>query len=75
MVQFKGILIMGEMLRKSPKKHITLKELKDLLVDTSGSFHERTIRKYMETLQKEKYIKDVSIDGVPMFEILQEDEK
>ncbi len=70
MVTHRGILFIGECLRKNPNKYLTLKQLKDLLVDNSNSFHDRTIRKYMQILTKNGYIKSVVINEIPMFEIL-----
>lgn len=71
MVTYRDILLMGEMLRKNPNRYLSLKQITDLLVDNSGSFHSKTIRNYLVILQKHGYIKSVSVDGVAMWEILQ----
>jgi Fe2+ or Zn2+ uptake regulation protein len=75
MVTFRGILLMGEMLRKNPNRYLSLKQLTDLLVDNSGSFHSKTIRNYLIILEKHGFIRSVAVDGVPMWEILQSGEK
>ena len=71
MVTFKDIMLMGEMLRKNPNRYLSLKQLSDLLVDNSGSFHSKTIKGYMVVLQRYGYIRSVAVNGVPMWEILQ----
>jgi Fe2+ or Zn2+ uptake regulation protein len=75
MVTYKQILLMGEALRKSPSRHLTLKQITDVLVETSGSFHGDTIKSYLKVLVKQGYIKSVAVDGAPMWEILQKEEK
>jgi len=74
MVSHRDILLMGECLRKNPSRYLTLRQLRDLLVDNSNSFHDRTIRHYMEVLVQYGYIKSVALNGVPMWEILQRKE-
>jgi len=74
MVTFRGIILMGEMLRKNPNRYLSLKQITDLLVDNSGSFHSKTIRNYLVVLQKHGYIKSVAVNGAPMWQILQRGE-
>ena len=75
MVTFRDIILMGEMLRKNPNRYLSLKQISDLLVDNSGSFHSKTIRGYLMVLQKHGYIRSVAVDGIPLWEILQMDGK
>lgn len=75
MVSYHEIIQMGEFLRKNESKYLTLKEVQDLLIDNSGSFGKATIQNYMRILVKTGYIKSVSVDGKPMWMILQREEK
>lgn len=70
MVNHQEILMLGELLRKNQNRYLTLKQVQDLLIDNSNSFHKQTIRRYMEVLVQHGYIKSVVISGVPMWEIL-----
>jgi cystathionine beta-lyase family protein involved in aluminum resistance len=70
MTTFKGILAMGEALRKIGKQYLTLNELTGLLQSYSGSFRNDTIKNYMVVLQSHGYIKSVTVNGAPMWEIL-----
>jgi Fe2+ or Zn2+ uptake regulation protein len=70
MATFKGILEMGEALRKTDKQYLTLSEITSLLRSYSGSFKSETIKNYLQVLQQRGYIKSVAVGGVPMWEIL-----
>jgi Fe2+ or Zn2+ uptake regulation protein len=74
MVTFSDIMLMGDMLRKNPNRYLSLKQITDLLVDNSGSFHSKTIRNYLVILQKYGYIRSVAVNGAPMWQILQKGE-
>ncbi len=75
MVTFQCLIGIGENLRKSPNRYLTLKQLTDILAEYSGSFHNNTIKNYLQVLVKHGYIKSVVINGAPMWEVLQKDEK
>jgi len=71
MVTYRGILMMGDMLRSSEKKYWTLEELKEFLCEKSGSFSTKTLTEYLKILQRKRYIEFTSVNGIGTWMVLE----
>lgn len=70
MVTYKEVCSIGDMLRKNNFKYLTLYQLSKILMKRTNSQGSNTIRKYLEILKHEGYIKATTVDGVPMLEVI-----
>jgi Fe2+ or Zn2+ uptake regulation protein len=70
MVTYRTICAVGDMLRNNHHKYLTLSQISTILMKHTNCHGSKTIRNYLKILEHEGYIKAVTVDNVPLLEVM-----